>query len=182
MATNYADITKADQKNVQGGYQNKFYFARKEDFDAIAKPATPSALGDKVTISTDHTFKSGKGWYAWLLKLQPNTIAGEGVGDPGVKAIKWTASVFILGDSASTQEQIQEILNDDIICLMRDQSCDEETYIQLGDECVSPEITPTFTGNTTAEGNKEYQLDIAVRQKKYFYTGTVTLASEAGTT
>lgn len=180
MAANYAHIAKADQQNVDGGYKNEFLFAPRTDFLSIAKPTTtPAALGDKVKITTDHTFTSPAGFYSWRLKQQPNTLNGESSGDAGTKKITWTLTVYLLGDSASTQEQIQNILNDDIICLIKDQDCASDEYVQLGDECVSPSATVTFTGNTTAEGNKEYKVDFAVPVKKFFYSGTVTKAAAA---
>lgn len=175
MAANYAHIAKADQKNVDGGYKNEFLFAPRADFLSIAKPTdTPAAVGDKRKITTDHTFTAPAGFYSWRLKQQPNTIAGESTGDPGTKKIVWTGTIYLLGDSASTQEQIENILNDDIICLFKDADCSSNEYIQLGDECVSPAVTVTFTGNTVADGSKEYKVDFAVPVKKYFYSGTVT--------
>ncbi len=180
MAENYSDIKRESLKNVPGGYKNEMLFAPKRDFLTFGKPTNaPAAPGDTVTISTDHTFDAGKGFYSWYLKLQPNTLNGESVGDPGTKMINWKPEFYVLGDSASTQEQIQSLLNDDCIFLMKDISCDDDTWIQFGDECMSPEVTVTFTGNTAADGSKEYKIELAVRIKKYFYKGTVTRATAA---
>lgn len=172
---NFAHIVKnADPAFARGGYKNLLYFSPLSAFTAVAPvTAAPAALGDKVTVPTDHTFAVGDGFWKWALRLHSATVTGATVGDDGAKEMEWTAVGDILGDSASTQEQMQNLLNEDGIFLLRDADCSANQHIQLGDECVSPAVSVEFTGNTTKEGKKVYKVTI-VCKVKYFYEGVVT--------
>ncbi len=175
--TLYKAIAKADQDNTGGGYKNVFLFAPRSTFLSIKTPsATPTVLGDKVKIVGSHTFNTDEGWISWLCKKNSVTITAETTGEAGARDITWKAKFVLLGDSATTQEQLQDLLNDDIIALAKDQDCLNATdYVQLGDECVNPDITVTFDGKTTADGLKEYTVDLSVKGKKFWYSGTVTM-------
>jgi hypothetical protein len=84
----------------------------------------------------------------------------------------------VLGDGPEIQEQMDMLLNDDIICLVKEANCIvNDSYVQMGDECVQPDITVAFNSNNNAEGSKEWTVTIAVTGKKFFYTGAVTEAS-----
>jgi hypothetical protein len=173
----YKKITKADTKvNQEGGYKNVVMFAPVNTATTWAVPvATPTLLGQKVTIPGDHIFPTDEGFMSLHSKKDSVTITGETTGDAGAQSIVWTLRHTILGDSASTQEQLQEMLNDDLILLAKDQDCIAGGgYVQLGDECTQPNIKVSFDGKTTAEGLKEYTLEATVKNKKFWYEGTVT--------
>lgn len=171
---NYANIARVNSPDAySGGYKNAVLFAPRVDFTAVQAPAATTDLGDALTIGTAHTFPVGKGFYEYVCKTHSVKLTGETVGDDGAREIEWTAEFVILGDSASNQEQIQRTLNDDLILLLRDSDCQDGQYIQLGNECVSPEFAVKFDGKTTKEGKKEYTLTVKCK-KKYFYTATVT--------
>ncbi len=175
MATLYKKILKADQKNTEGGYKNVVLFAPVASFLALAKPAPGAspALGDGLKITTDHTFTSPGGWYSWLCTKHSVTITGETTGDVA-KSLVWKSKFHLLGDSASTQEQLQNMLNDDMIFLLKDGAClTAAEYVQLGNECNTPDVTVTFDGKTTKEGLKEYIVEVTVKAAKYWYSGTV---------
>lgn len=173
--SNYAAIAKDQETNKDGGYQNSIWFAPISTFLSVAKPAAnPAAVGDTLKITDAHTFTAPAGFYPWRAKKHSVTIDGTPVGDPGSMNITWKLTAIILGDSASTQEQMQNMLNDDILYLVKDQNCEDGTYVQLGDECLTPEVQVTFTGNTTAQGYKEYKIEASVKGKKFFYSGAVT--------
>lgn len=175
MATNYAKITKAEQLNVQGGYKNVVLFAPRSKFLTIASPIDPPvALGDSLKISGDHTFGASDGFISWLCKKHSVTTTTETTGDPGAQSLVHHSTFVLLGDSASTLEQLRNLLNDECIFLLKDQDCGESGYVQFGDNCLCPDVTVAFDGKTTAEGLKEYTVELAVKDKKYFYEGTVT--------
>lgn len=177
---NYAAITKpAGAQEIQGGYKDVFFFAPLSSFLALQKPtASPTVLGDKVKITTAHTFTSPAGFLSWACKKRSVTIAAETTGDPGAQQIRYTATFVVLGDGPEIQEQMDMLLNDDIICLLKESNCIvNDSYVQLGDECVTPDITVAFNSNNNAEGSKEWTVTIAVTGKKFFYTGAVTEAS-----
>lgn len=168
--------TNTNPKAIRGGYKDVFYFCPIADFTSIQKPtATPSALGDYVLISTDHTFTGTKGFFHYETKQRSVTIKGTSVGDIGAKLMEYTGEVTILGDSASTQEQLERLLNSNVICLLKDANClVDDVYAQLGDECTQPEFTVEFDGKTTNDGLKEYKVSFKVVASKYRYEGIVT--------
>lgn len=173
---NFSHITTpTNVKEIRGGYKDFLYFCPLSDFATIATPlAVPLVIGDKVSISGDHTFALTNGFFKWELKQKSPTIKGASVGDPGAKLVEYTGEVTILGDEASTQEQVEGILNTKGICLLKDANClASDEYTQLGDECDTPEFSVEFDGKTTAEGLKEYKLSIKVVAAKYKYTGAV---------
>lgn len=171
--------TNTNVKAIRGGYKDTFYFCPLTDFETIAKPlAVPLALGDAVTINGDHTFTNTDGWFTWETKQKACTIKGTSTGDPGAKLMEYTGEVTILGDEASTQEQVERILNTKGICLLKDANClEDDVYAQLGNECDTPEFTVEFDGKTTAEGLKEYKVSFKVVAAKYRYAGAVTLST-----
>jgi len=174
---NYGHITRNTNPSAYaGGYKNVFLFAPRTDFTAIQEPVvgeTPD-LGETLSIATAHTFPVGKGFFEWACKHHTVTLKGSSVGDDGAREIEWSCEFVVLGDSASTQEQMQRTLNDDIICLIKEADClSDDSYVQLGDECVSPSFTVEFDGKTTKEGKKEYKVTITCK-KKFFYSGAVT--------
>lgn len=175
---NYAAIVKDTNPRANaGGYKNVILFAPRDTFLLLAKPiALPIAIGDRIAITDAHTFTDPAGFYSWDCKTATVTLKGATVGDPGAGEIEWTGVFTVLGDSASTQEQMQNMVNDDMIFLLKEAAClDNDTYVQLGDECLSPEISVEFDGKTTKEGKKEYTVTIKSKAK-FFYTGAVTIA------
>lgn len=175
MATNYAKITKAEQHNTGGGYKNVVMFAQLATFLTLAAPVDPPVnIGDSKLISADHTFDVSDGFISWLCKKNSVTTTSETQGEDGANYLVHKAKFVLLGDGASTLEQVENLLNDENIFLMRDQECKSSEYVQFGDDCVTPSAQVTFDGKTTADGLKEYTVELTVKQKKYFYTGAVT--------
>ncbi len=172
----YKARAKADQLNIQGGYRNIVLWAPVDTFEEIQVPTdTPTALGDKKKITDTHTFGEDEGFISWLCKKHSVTTTTETTGDEGAQSLVHKSKFVLLGDDASTLEQLEDILNDNVILLLKDQDCLNTTdYVQLGDECLSPTLKITFDGKTTQEGLKEYTVEASVKAKKYFYSGTVT--------
>jgi hypothetical protein len=176
---NYATIVKNPNPSANvGGYKNVFLFCPRADFLSIKKPTSAGAvIGDTLDISTAHTFTSPKGFFSWDSKIHSVTLKGTTVGDDGAQEIEWSGEFVVLGDKSSTQEQLQRILNDDVICLLKEADClVTDSYVQLGDECVSPTFKVEFDGKTTKDGKKEYKVTVTCK-KKFFYLAAVTMAS-----
>lgn len=167
--------TNTNVKAIRGGYKDVFYFCPIADFTTIAKPlAIPLALGDQVLITDDHTFTGTKGFFHYEAKQRSVTIKGVSTGDIGAKLMEYTGEITLLGDSASTQEQLERLLNSHVICLVKDANClVDDVYAQLGDECNQPEFIVEFDGKTTNEGLKEYKVSFKVVASKYRYEGAV---------
>lgn len=174
-------ITKATQENTAGGYKNVVLWAPRDSFTSIKTPtATPSILGDTLKITTAHTFPADEGFIGWLSKINSVTVTGGTVGEDGANEVEWKTKFVLLGDGASTQEQVVAMLNADNIFLLKDSNClAGGPYVQMGDECNSPVANVTFDAKTTKEGLKEYTVELTGK-KKYFYSGTVTLKPVGG--
>jgi len=152
-------------------------WAPRNTFLSIKTPtATPTLLGDKKKITTAHTFQTDEGFISWLCKQASVTTTMETTGDAGARSFVHKGKFELLGDTSTTLEQLEDMLNDDIILLLKDQDCLNATdYCQYGDECLSPEMTVTFDGKTTSEGYKIYTVEFSVKAKKFFYSGAVTM-------
>lgn len=134
-------------------------------------------LGDATEITTAHTFTSPDGFFSWDAKQHSVSIKGTTTGDDGAHEIEWAGEFTIIGDSASTQEQLTNTLNDDVIALFKEADClTTDGYVQLGDECISPSFKVEFDSKTTAGGKKEYKVTVTCK-RKFFYTGAITMAS-----
>jgi hypothetical protein len=73
------------------------------------------------------------------------------------------------------RKNLENILNDNCIFLLKDQDClNAGEFVQFGDECLQPTIKLEFDGKTTKEGNKEYKLTGTVKSKKFWYSGALT--------
>ena len=173
----FKKFTKTETaKNRNGGYKNVLYYAPVSTFLSIKQPTNaPAALGDTKKITTAHTFPVDEGWMSLLCKLHSVTTKATTVGDEGAQRLQHDFEGIILGDSAIHQEQLEAMLNDNCLFLLKDQDCINTTdYVQFGDECLTPNIKLEFTGNTTKEGLKEYKILGTVLDKKFWYSATVT--------
>jgi hypothetical protein len=172
MANRYKKIAKADQKNVDGGYKNVVQFAPRDTFTLIAAPdSAVTTPGASVEIPDDHTFGASDGFISWLCNTDSVTVTGKSEG----RGMIWTSVFELVGDSSSTQEQVQDQLNDNCIFLLKDANCKAATeLVQLGDDCNTPKVEVEFDGKTTASGDKIYKITLTVKNAKYFYQGTVT--------
>ena len=177
--SNYSNIIKStNPKAYAGGYKNVFIFARRADFLSISKPLDEGIEpGDTVNVQGAHTFTDPDGFRQWDCQTNTVTIKSTTVGEEGALELEHTATFNVLGDSASTQEQMQRILNDDVIALFKEAAClEDDSYVQLGDECVSPVFKVEFDGKTTKEGKKVYTVSV-ICKVKYFYAHAVTMAA-----
>lgn len=176
----YGTITRNTNPRADaGGYKNVVLFAPRSTFLSISKPPDVAAeTGDLVTVAGAHTFTDPAGFFSWDCKTHSVTVTGATVGDDGAKEEEWKAAFVLLGDSASTQEQVTRMLNDDMIFLLKEAAClEDDSYIQLGDECVAPTVDVAFDGKTTKEGKKEYTVTVTCKVK-YFYAFAVTMSTE----
>ena len=175
MSNLYKARGKADQNFMQGGYKNVVLWAPIDTFTNVAHPTVFTLAGEKLTITDDHTFGVDDGFISWLCKLHSVTIKTETTGDPGAQSLVHTCEFILLGDDASTLDQLRDLLNDNCMFLVKDQDClTANQYVQLGDDCLAPEINVSFDGKTTKEGLKEYTVKLSVKDKRFYYEGTVT--------
>jgi len=177
----YKKRAKADENNREGGYKNKVFFCPVADFLSIKQPVGPFVEpGDKFKIATAHTFTAPAGFISFATKKHAVTSSAETTGEDGSKSLTYKFNFILLGDDAVTQEYLETLLNDDVITLIKDQDCINTTdHIQFGDECLTPDFSVTFTGNTTKEGLKEWAVEGTVKAKRFWYSAAVTEKVEA---
>jgi len=171
----YKARVKEDQTHMQGGYKNVVLWSPTNAFLSIKIPTASAVSGDTKKITTAHTFPADEGFISWHCKKHSVTTTMETTGDEGAQSLVHKAKFVLLGDDASTLEQLENMLNDDCIFLLKDQDCANTTdYIQFGDECLAPTAKISFDGKTTAEGLKEYTVELTVKAKKFFYSAAIT--------
>lgn len=172
----YTKIVKAGLTNQSGGYKNVVFWAPRDTFLSIAAPTvTPTLLGDTLKITTAHTFNVSEGFISLLCKQHSVKVTSEATGDDGAISNVWSSTFIILGDNAANLEQFNSMKNTDGIWLLKDADCIAASpYTQLGDECLSPTFKFTFDSHDTKEGLKEYTFTIQVKEKKFFYSGSIT--------
>jgi hypothetical protein len=176
---NFGHITKpSNPEAVRGGYKNELLVVDKSDVTTWAKPTNaPAAIGDLYTIATAHTFPVNKGYFSWALKLKSATVKGATVGEDGAKQVQYTAEGMILGDSASTQEQMHRALNSDLVFFLKDSNClVNDSYLQFGDECDSPVVDVEFDSQNS-DGTKNWKITLKITSKRFFYNATLVKAA-----
>lgn len=162
-------------ENQDGGYKNVIYFAPASTFSSVKQPTESAVLGDTEKVILADTFNDDEGYISMLSKLHSVTTRSETVGEEGAQSLQHTFEAIILGDSPAHLAQLKARLNEGAIWLVKDQNCLNATdFIRFGDDCLQPNIKIDFTGNTTASGLKEYKITGTIRNKKFFYSGTVT--------
>lgn len=175
----YAHITKpANPKDYKGGYEDVFRFCPKADFATIAAPtASPAAIGDKVKIPTSHTWTGTNGVFEYAVKNGSITHTSETIGEAGARLLRHTFRFVLLGDAATTYEQLQAQLNSNNLVFLKDSKCAANEFVQFGDECTQPEFSIAFNANTNLEGSKEYEVTGTIVESKYYYTGSLTAST-----
>jgi hypothetical protein len=172
MPVNYANTAQADQSGLIGGYKSSLFFAKVADILTWGRPLA-AALGDAAKIVTAHVFVAAKCAFLMEAKLHSSTIKGTSVGDEGAQDMEWTAEVKILGDNPILQDQLLRMQNDQIVIWLKDADClTNDSYIQMGDDCVPVTVKIDFDGKTTKDGKKEYTLTLTSK-KKFHYLATL---------
>jgi hypothetical protein len=177
MANNYANIKTSTTKGSQGGYKPALFFAPIGDITTWGRPlAVPVAKGDKVKITTAHIFAATKTAAKWEAKLHSVTHKTLSVGDEGASDLEHTAEVKFLGDDEVIHEMVKDLLNDQVAIWLKDSDClNNDSYIQLGDDCVPVSVKVDFDGKTTKDGKKEYTVTFTTKAK-YFYLAALDIA------
>lgn len=171
----YDNLPKAAQNGKSGGYKPTLWYSPVADIETMQRPTNaPAALGDKVKISTAHVWADDKGAFKWDGKIHSVKVTSAPVGDEGSQEIEHTAEVVILGDNPAIYESIKDALNDDAIIFIKDADClVNNSYVQLGDDCIPVTLSPAFDSFTTKEGQKAWTLQFKSK-KKFFYLAALT--------
>lgn len=174
----YAHITApSNPEQFQGGYKDVFLLCPVTDFTVLQAPSGSSALGDKYTIASAHTHPSNKGFYEWVTKDSSVKLTAETVGEKGARLIRYRVEFQVVTDGAATQEQMNNLINQKNIYLIKDANClVNDSYIQLGDSCKQASFSVTFDGGLE-EGLKSWTVTGEIIGKRFFYNAAVVKAA-----
>lgn len=91
MTLTLESINWPDGQDNIGGIETKVYWAPLADVCQLPEPKdldAASSFSDLVTISTDITFKSGKGWHEMYITPDTGSVNDESVGEVDGKSFK----------------------------------------------------------------------------------------------
>ncbi len=172
----FSDVLGPASRDNAAGLAAEVLYAPISQFDSIEVPVVPyAAVGDEMKIETDHTFLATFGFVKLRFVPDSNGLVGgvpEERDSSGYRA-------RMEGDVVcSTEEEAAEVLRnlctEDVMVLLKTAN---GKYIQLGTEDFPAQVRQTEdTTGTSAEGQKKQHVAIIPnQQKKFFYSGTVTL-------
>jgi hypothetical protein len=176
MATNFAHYRKGDIKNVKPGYKNEVYFSASSAFTKIAEPLLAGIGAAKHTITEDHTFALGGGFFVGYLLKKKNTASAEMKGDAGAAYLLFKATLVIPGDGPVLQSLIEELINEDLIILQKDANCPEGAVVQYGCDCGGSSVTSVKfdAGTLGGDSGKAWTIEIEATCRD-FYEGTIPI-------
>ena len=176
MANLYRSLEQADTlKNIDGGYVPKIWVAPVNTFTDIKVPDADAALGDKLKIAAAHTFGVADGFLAIKAREHSVNLKGAPVGEDGATITQWTLEAYVLGDSPEHQALLEGLSKEQLIILLKDQSCPApDDHVQLGDDQLQATVKVEFDSQATNSGAKFYKLTATIRGHRYFYSAVVT--------
>jgi hypothetical protein len=168
---------KANVSNIKPGIKNVAYLAKVSDFTSleVPDPAATTAVG-KLTIATDHTFGAGKGFQEVTLVRKKNQATAEMKGDSGAGWLDYSVQMVVPGDGALAQALIQDLMNEDLILLVKEVNCPVVGFVQYGCDCSNGEIDEVKfdSGMEGGDSGKNWAITLKTTCRS-FYEGTLTL-------
>lgn len=174
---NYADLTgPTGQADNMGGTTQLAYYAPIEDFLSIKTvTASPTTPADLVTISTAHTFKTGKCFKKLYCTLNKGSVEAKGQGEVDGRSFKQTGKIFLPGTEAAAHGFAAMVKNDNMLFLFEMPDSSSKGYIQVGTEMFPAKVNPNFTTATNESGVRGYEFEIeTVSPRTYVYTAAVS--------
>lgn len=179
MATPYDHITKTDRRG--SGISDYLLVAPVSSFTTIGCSPKNGTAPTDVVISADHVF-NGTGTQGFI-KIKMAQGAGEMMANFTGQAgsLKMTQEVkgFIPGSDKPLHSFFQNALNDEWVILVKDSSCSQEMYYQLGCDCNFAAIKGEggFGTGKLKDGTKGYTVTFEyVTEGIQVYEGAITLA------
>ena len=167
--SDYAYANLVAPENTGIGLAEYALVAPISDIATISVPTAPfTNPGDSVTVTTAHTFKTGKKFAKFLLSPEKQSLDGKSVGDKGSQISAFEYKLFVPGLYAVALEAFAAIRNTPLIVLVPDANCEEGVYYQLGCDCSYAYAAGEITTGTTASGAKGHMLSITWNAPKLF--------------
>lgn len=171
--SNYAYRNQLDWQNSEPGIAEYALIAPKSWFaeNGLKYPVGPFGVtpGDQITIKTAHTFKEGKGFIKMVLAPEKNEMNTSIVGDTGFNKMNTEVKVVFPGSTPAQHEQLQNLLNEPLVCIFKDANCGANLYYQLGSDCQAAYLTTEFKTGTTASGIKGFEATVKYSGAPLFY-------------
>lgn len=154
-------------RNTRSGIAETLYLARQVDMTKIAEPDPGSN-----EILENHEFAPMKGFFKIALAPGKNSFTMQSQGENASTTLKQQLTFFVAGSYDSVHATFCDLVNQPVIALIKD-GCDGSLF-QLGDDCVSANMTIDFTSGTTVDGQKGYNVTILwVNDRPVFYAGFI---------
>ncbi len=174
----YVNLNGPDgQSDNMGGLTQRLYFARVQDFASIKTPVAPfTTPDDLVTISTAHTFNTGKCFKRLYCTMDKGKLDAKTQGETDGKSFKLEGEIFYPGSLADAHGFASLIKNDNLIIIAEHPDSTDNGNLQVGTEQFPAKIDPEFTTGTNASGVKGYTFKFySMSPRVYVYTGAITL-------
>lgn len=146
-------------QNRESGVAQKLFVAPVSFFEegGIMAPSPPYLYdGAEVVIEDSHIFLAGKGFLEIALAPEKNNLDMKMIGDTGFTKFDQVIKAIIPGSYAIQHELMKNLLNQQLIVIIKDSNCPANLYYQLGTSCVPAYMSTDFTTGTTREGLKGY--------------------------
>lgn len=170
----YIDFNGPDgQSDNMGGTTQRLWYARKADFLVIQVPTLAVTLSDIVTISTAHTFKTGKCFKEMYSTRDTGELNAESQGDTDGKSLKISAKSFLPGSTPLSHGFAKLAKNDQFIVI---EEMADGQLLQVGTKRFPATCTAKFGSAKNSSGVKGYHFDWETNETSMLvYTGAVTV-------
>ncbi len=179
MALDLEDVIWGNGQNNDGGLETIMYYARISDFATIEALPTATDFSDKMVIAGDHAFNTGKCFKKIGITLEKGSLVSNMVGERNSHSFENMATFGFPGNEAEALAFIEEVKNDDLICLVVELATGQVR--QLGSEKVPAhfESGETSTGTAVADFKGNNYVIKSVGRIAPVYTGAIVITPAA---
>jgi hypothetical protein len=175
----FESLKKNKLRDNAPGLRKNILIAEKDWFvplTGLKAPVGPfEAPGDKLRISGNHEFVTGKGFLVFHSTLATAELTGENVGDRESRTNNPTLVAQYPGLTAESVEFFQSLKNGDWIVLQQTLAGE---LIQMGEDGLEAEIMFTFGSGKVDGGYQGITATISNFGKPYFYEGDIVYYPE----
>lgn len=171
----FESLKKNKTRDNAPGLRKNIFLAERDwfvDADGLKKPVGPfTTPGASLKITTDHTFKVGKGFIPMHTTLATAELVGEMVGERESRTNNPSLSAQHPGLTAEVLEFHQMMKSGDWIVLVQTVSGE---IIQIGEDGLEAEVMFSLGSGKVDGGYQGVTATISNYGKLYFYEGDIT--------
>lgn len=169
----YQTLKKNKVRDNAPGLRKNIYFAERDWFETLQKPAAPFANpGDSLKITTDHVFETGKGWIGMHTTLATAELVAEMVGERESRTNNPSLTAQHPGLTAEIIEFLQQMKSGDWIVIVETLAGE---FIQIGEDGLECEVMYSFGSGRVDGGYQGVTATISNFGKPYFYEGDLLM-------